>query len=62
MEQEYETQVLDPNIEEIMGKLRGLGAKEENEILQKRWVYYIDETRWVRLRQAGAAGLNLYHC
>ena len=53
MAQEYETQVLEVGDEVISGKLRNLGAKEEAEVLQRRWVYYIDEDNWVRLRQAG---------
>jgi adenylate cyclase class 2 len=58
---EFETQVLDVNPKEIIEKLRKLGAKEEKEILQKRWVYDIkclgatdsNKGEWIRLRQAG---------
>jgi hypothetical protein len=53
MAQEFETQVLETNVEEISDKLRKAGAKEDEEVLQKRWVYYIDETSWIRLRQVG---------
>ena len=53
MAHEYETQVLEVDDEVISGKLRKLGAKEEVEVFQKRWVYYIDENSWVRLRQVG---------
>lgn len=51
--QEYETQVLEPDVEEVSKKLREIGAKEGKEVLQKRWVYYIDKASWVRLRQVG---------
>ncbi|RJO62089.1 adenylate cyclase [candidate division WS5 bacterium] len=53
MAQEYETQVLDINVNEIEKKLRDLGAKEDPEVFQKRWVFYIDEASWIRLRQVG---------
>lgn len=60
MAQEYETQVLDIDEKEIERKIRALGAKEEPEILQKRWVYYIDEARWIRLRQVGEKAMVCY--
>ena len=58
---EFETQILEINAKEIAEKLRKLGAKEEKEILQKRWVYDIkclsatesSKGEWIRLRQAG---------
>ncbi|MEI8143735.1 MAG: CYTH domain-containing protein [Candidatus Berkelbacteria bacterium] len=59
MYQEFETQVLDINKEAIIAKLRQLGAKEEPEVLQKRWIFDIEPCtkestgRWVRLRQVG---------
>lgn len=59
MQQEYETQVLDIDKKEIIEKLRKLGAKEEPEVLQKRWVFDINpctdksQGEWIRLRQAG---------
>lgn len=59
MNQEYETQVLDIDKDEIIKKLRKLGAKEEPEVLQKRWVFDIDACtiestgEWIRLRQVG---------
>jgi adenylate cyclase class 2 len=59
MATEYETQVLDVNVDEIVDKLRKLGAEEESEILQKRWIFDISPTqedskgKWIRLRQAG---------
>ena len=56
MGKEYETQVLDINPKEIAEKLRKLGAKEEEEYLQKRWVFDIEQTEknetWIRLREA----------
>lgn len=65
---EFETQILEINPEEIAEKLRKLGAKEEKEILQKRWVYDIkclgltDSTKgeWIRLRQAGEKSTITY--
>ena len=59
MEQEFETQVLDLDKEEIIDKLRKLGAKEEPEVMQRRWVYDIEPAtkestgEWIRLRQVG---------
>ncbi|MFA6268895.1 MAG: CYTH domain-containing protein [archaeon] len=60
MGKEYETQVLDVNPTEIAQKLRALGAREEKEHLQKRFVFDIkclDHENsgwgeWVRLREA----------
>lgn len=57
MEQEFETQVPDIDIDEIVSKLRKLGAKEEPEALQKRWVFNINKrghSEWIRLRQSGS--------
>jgi len=59
MEKEFETQVLDINVEEIKSKLRKLGAVEEPEVLQRRWVFDMDKCtvdsqgKWIRLRQSG---------
>lgn len=59
MNQEYETQVLDIDKDEIVKKLRNLGAKEEPEVLQKRWIFDIKPCtvestgEWIRLRQVG---------
>jgi len=58
---EYETQVLDINVEEIVKQLRQLSAKETPEIIQKRWVFDIKclghenpgMGEWIRLRQSG---------
>lgn len=59
MQQEFETQVLDIDVEEIKRKLIELGAKEEPEVLQKRWVFDIEcldakeasTGEWIRLRK-----------
>lgn len=59
MASEYETQVLEINAAEIISKLRKLGAKEEEETLQKRWVFEIHpfgtdssgKEDWIRLRE-----------
>lgn len=59
MGQEFETQILDIDKKKIADKLRELGAKEEPEVLQKRWVYDMDkysaesQGKWIRLRQVG---------
>ena len=59
MQQEFETQIVDVNKEEIITKLRGLGAKEDAELLQKRWVFDMSpctvdsKGEWIRLRQVG---------
>ncbi|PIX99662.1 adenylate cyclase, partial [bacterium (Candidatus Howlettbacteria) CG_4_10_14_3_um_filter_37_10] len=59
MDQEFETHVLEINEEEIANKLRKLGAKEDSEVFQKRWVFNIGNTgesckgEWIRLRQVG---------
>ena len=59
MKKEYETQVLDINVDQIKKKLRKLGAKETPEVLQKRWIFDIVPCtakytgEWVRLRQSG---------
>jgi adenylate cyclase class 2 len=60
MGKEFETQILNINPKEIAEKLRKLGAKEEAECLQKRWVFDIEclnnlnpgKGEWVRLREA----------
>lgn len=59
---------MDINPKEIVEKLRKLGAKEEKEILQKRWVYDIkclgatdtNKGEWIRLRQAGEKSTITY--
>lgn len=52
---EYETKVLNIDPEEIIEKLRDLGAKETAEFLARRWVFDIDspDIEWIRLRQSG---------
>lgn len=60
MDQEFETQVLDIDKNKISKKLKDLGAKEETEALQKRWVFDLDPCtvlstgEWIRLRQVGS--------
>ncbi len=59
MKKEFETQILDLDVDEAKNKLRKLGAVEEPEIFQRRWVFDIDPCtdthigEWIRLRQAG---------
>ncbi len=54
MQREYETQVLEFDEDEVIKTLRKLGAKEEPEILQKRWVLGNNENgNWIRLRESG---------
>jgi len=65
MGQEFETLVLNINPEEIKSKLRKLGAKEEPEVLQKRWVFDIKcdgstAGEWIRLRQANGKSTVTY--
>lgn len=52
---EFETKVLDINIEEIVKKLRELGAKESPEVLLRRFVFDMesDNAEWLRLRTNG---------
>lgn len=47
---EYETQVLDIDEYEIRNKLDEIGAEYISENFMRRWVYYIDESSWIRLR------------
>jgi adenylate cyclase class 2 len=59
MAQEYEVQITDINPDEIQKKLRDLGAIEEEECFQKRWIFDIrclnsEDPRkgeWIRLRE-----------
>jgi len=57
MDKEYETQILDIDKDNIVKKLQDLGAAEEPEVLQKRWVFDIEPCttkstgEWIRLRQ-----------
>lgn len=61
MPTEFETQILDINVPAIVTKLRALKAKQEPEVLQKRWVFDIHPAgwkgkgtgEWIRLRQSG---------
>ena len=42
MAQEFETKVLDIDVKEIDEKLTKLGAKNDQEVLMRRWVFTID--------------------
>ncbi|MFH1505394.1 MAG: CYTH domain-containing protein [archaeon] len=55
MAQEFETRVLDIDVKKIEDKLTKLGAKVEDEVLMKRWVFDIDgpNQQWIRLRDNG---------
>lgn len=55
MAQEFETKVLDIDVKEIENKLRRLNAKEEAEVLMKRWIFDIEPLKdeWIRLRDEG---------
>lgn len=65
---EFETQVLDINVDEVLQKLRVLGATEKKEVLSRRWVYDIaclnNEQpglgEWIRLREAGGKSALTY--
>ncbi|MFC2135460.1 class IV adenylate cyclase [Bacteroidota bacterium] len=50
---EYETKVLDIDKEEILKKLKSLGAEIGERKLQKRWVFHMGENWWIRLRDDG---------
>lgn len=58
---EFETQVLDINVDKMVEKLRALGAEEKEEVFQKRWVFDIaclnsekpGLGEWIRVRQYG---------
>ena len=52
---EYETKVLNIDVNEIMQKLRKLGAEEKEEVLMKRWVYDINPNKreTIRIRDEG---------
>ena len=59
MNTEFETQILDIDSDGIINRLRQLGAKEKEEVLQKRYVFDIEclnsvdpgKGSWIRLRQ-----------
>lgn len=59
MPKEYETKVLEIDVEEIKRKLKELGAKEEEEMFFKRLVFdqgsdpSAKESSWIRLRTDG---------
>ena len=52
---EFETKVVDFNAEEIILKLKDMGAKETPEILLRRYVFDIEseDIEWIRLRAIG---------
>jgi adenylate cyclase class 2 len=68
MAKEFETQVLEINPKEIAEKLRKLGAVEEPETMQKRWVFDIlcldqkdmEKAEWVRLREKNGKATITY--
>jgi len=68
MPQEYETQVPNINVDEIVTRLRKLGAKEEPEYLQKRYVFDIECQdgknvglgEWIRLRESKGKAFITY--
>jgi adenylate cyclase, class 2 len=51
---EFETKVLDFDLQKVISKLRELGAKETPEFLAKRYVFDIDspDIEWIRLRDS----------
>lgn len=53
--QEYEVKVVDIDVDEIVKKLRELGAEETQEVLMKRWVFDFNpqESKFIRLRDNG---------
>jgi len=58
MEKEFETQILDIDVADIKKRLVNLGAREEPEVLERRWVFDMEKkgdecSRWIRLRQSG---------
>jgi len=52
---EFETKVIDFNVDEIIQKLRDLGADETPEMLLKRYVFDMEskDIEWIRLRAVG---------
>ena len=61
---EYETKVLDINVEEIDRKLQEIGARKEEEKLMKRWIFDIasPEHEWIRVRHNGDKTTIAYKC
>ena len=64
MAQEFETRVLDINTGEMQRKLRALGAKEEPEVLLRRYVFDINPAadEFVRVRDNGKNITITYKC
>lgn len=52
---EFETKVLDIDTDEVIARLRALGASEQPEVLMRRWVFDIksEVLEWIRLRDNG---------
>lgn len=51
---EFETKVLDIDVDSVRNTLAKLNAKEFPEVLLKRWVFIIAENEWIRLRTDGS--------
>lgn len=64
MNKEFETKVLDIDIKEIKEKLTKLNAKQDEEVLMRRWVFDIDpkNNKWIRLRDNGKKVTLTYKC
>ncbi len=62
MDNEFETKVLKIDKEVIIEKLRQLGAKEEPEKLQKRYIFDMtsESVEWIRLRTDGTTTTMTY--
>ncbi|MDQ3239556.1 MAG: CYTH domain-containing protein [bacterium] len=54
--QEFETKVLDFNSDQVINKLRSLGAIEIPEFMYKRYVFNLEtnDIEWIRLRQGNS--------
>jgi adenylate cyclase class 2 len=52
---EYETKITNIDVEQIIQKLRNIGAKETSEFLSRRYVYDLEteDIEWIRLRTNG---------
>lgn len=59
---EFETKVLNINVEEIKDKLLKLGCVETKEFLAKRFVYELstDDIEWIRVRQINGKSTITY--
>ncbi|TCC29064.1 class IV adenylate cyclase [Kribbella speibonae] len=55
---EFEAKVLDVETDEVVGKILSLGGHRVGDRLMRRYVYDVeagDRSRWIRLRDSGAA-------